>query len=215
MRPFHFLSERHLVQLTGERATSLSELLRLLREVDGSSIFHHTHQSFLRQHFIIPNYHNDFAYWVEQTLEEDALAERLASCDLRDFPSVRSLRERMIAMIEDHLAARGQGRQVSPEEAFYFAQTHSVILPTPHRAADLREFRSCLEHVSVNSLFYHFFVARLRLGQPRNDFSRWLAEEGGRPRLAEAIEALDPYVVSLEGLRQQVIALVDEELGRG
>ena len=60
--------------------------------------------------------------------------------------------------------------------------------------------------LSHASLYFHFFEARLRLGRRTNDFSRWLADQG-RPDLAAAIDALNPYVRTLDELRQDIVQL--------
>src|SRR5262249_43193848 len=62
--PFIFYTERRLVSLTGLRAHNLQQLLEIVREVSGSSIFYHTHHQFLSHHFEKPVVHSDFAQWV-------------------------------------------------------------------------------------------------------------------------------------------------------
>ena len=76
VQPFRFSTERHLVELTGLKASDLSQLLASLREVPGSSVFYHTHQRFLSHHFEKPVVYNDFAVWVGEALRETALSER-------------------------------------------------------------------------------------------------------------------------------------------
>lgn len=49
--PFFFYTERRLVQLTGQSARNLPELLSALRLVPGSCVFYHTHHLFLSHHF--------------------------------------------------------------------------------------------------------------------------------------------------------------------
>src|SRR3989304_7929412 len=101
--PFRFYTRLHLSELTGSRATTLGQLLDLIKEVSGSSIYHHTHR-FLQQHqYLSPEPPNDFAYWVTEVLGEDELGEKLASIDTVQFSTIRSLRERIIAVIENNL----------------------------------------------------------------------------------------------------------------
>ena len=57
---------------------------------------------------------------------------------------------------------------------FHFMRSISFVLPAGVRAHNLREFRDALEQVSLNSIAFHMFDARLRLERGDNDFSRWL-----------------------------------------
>ncbi len=76
---FRFYTRLHLSELTGLRASTLSQLAGLIKEVPGSCIYHHTHR-FLQQHqYLSPEPPNDFAYWVTNVLQEDRLGEQLAA----------------------------------------------------------------------------------------------------------------------------------------
>ena len=88
--------------LTGLRAKSLAELLRLLYAVPGSAIFYHTHHMYLSHHFETPVFSNDFALWVSEALQDEALGERLAGINLLAFTSVRQLRKAIIQTMERH-----------------------------------------------------------------------------------------------------------------
>jgi hypothetical protein len=204
--PFLFTTERRLVALTGLSASNLDQLLAGLEQVPGSSIFYHTHQQYLAQHFQKPLFYNDFAQWASHALQEEALAERLAAIDLLEFTSVRGLRDAIVAMIRKHVAEGGNTRECPAGDEFHFCRSKSFIMPTGLVAHDVAEFFALLPQVSVVSLFFHFFEARLRLGHPTNDFSLWLADSG-RPDLARAIDRLDPYVRTLEELRADIVAL--------
>lgn len=100
--PFKFYTRLHLSELTGLRASNLKQLVGLIKQVPGSSIYHHTHR-FLQQHlYLSPEPPNDFAYWVAAVLGEDELAEQLASIDTMQFSNIRSLREEIAKTIEDY-----------------------------------------------------------------------------------------------------------------
>ena len=95
--PFRFYTRLHLSELTGLRATTLDQLLDLIKKVSGSCIYHHTHR-FLQQHqYLSPEPPNDFAYWVAEILGEDELGERLVSIDTIQFSTIRSLRDKIVA----------------------------------------------------------------------------------------------------------------------
>lgn len=207
-RPFRFLSGLTLTLLTNRRARDLPELLAHLREVSGSVVYHHTHHFLVQHQYLSPEPPNDFAYWVAQVLQEDRLAERLAAIDVVQFRSIRALRERLIEVIEDHLAATKTFRTAPEGEEFHFCESASFLFPTPHQAAGLAEFADCMERIGFGSLSLHVFDACLRLEKGRNDFSEWLAGELGEEDLARRIARLDPYTFTLEGLRQEIVRLV-------
>lgn len=208
--PFLFYTERRLVLLTGRRARTLVELAGHLREVTGSSVFYHTHHHYLSHHFERPRFYNDFATWALHALQETALAERLAVIDLLAFTAIRPLREAIAAAIDARVQEEGRDeRRCPPGDEFHFCESQSFIMPTGIVADGVADFFRKLPKVSNVSLFFHFFEARLRLGRPTNDFSSWLAS-CGEPELARAIDSLDPYIMTLDELKQQIIRLGGE-----
>jgi hypothetical protein len=78
-------------------------------------------------------------------------------------------------------------------------------------ASNLEEFANHLPRCTNSSTFFHFFEARLRLERKTNDFSAWLADLGER-RLADDIDRLDPYSMTLEELRQKIYVLCRRRL---
>jgi hypothetical protein len=205
--PFVFNTERRIVLLTGLRARNLEQLLACLREVPGSSIFYHTHHMYLSHHFETPVFSSDFALWVSEALQKEVLAEKLAAVDLLSFTSIRQLREAIIATIERSAGENGgMLRECPPGDEFHFCRSKSFMMRTGLVAHDPKEFFEVLPGVSNASLFYHFFEARLRLGRLSNDFSQWL-EWRGEPGLAAAIDKMDPYAVTLDELRDDIVKL--------
>lgn len=208
--PFHFYTEQRLVQLTGRKARNIRQLLVHLYKVSGSSIFYHTHQRMLEHHFEKPVVYNDFAIWVADALQEDALAERLGFIDLRDFTTVRQLREAIIAIIESHVSKLGNHRSqhCPPGEEFHFCRSKSFVMPSGVIANTVPEFFEKLPSITNLSLYFHFLESRLRLGHHTNDFSHWLSARG-ETELAAAINRLNPYTRNLDELKQDIA-----ELGR-
>jgi len=205
--PFVFYTERRLVALTGRKARNLRELLVHLTEVSGSSIFYHTHYLYLAHHFEKPRFYNDFANWVSQALQEERLAEKLAAIDLLTLTSVRGVRETIISIIEKHL----QDSSIRPRECpsgdeFHFCQAKSFIMPVGMIAHDVPEFFAELARVTNSCLHFHFFEARLRLERPTNDFSEWLRSLS-QDRLARKIENLNPYVMTLDELKDDIVKM--------
>lgn len=212
--PFSFYTRLHLKELTGFKATNLESLLSQLKAVPGSSVYYHTHH-FLQQHqFLSPEPPNDFAYWVGEVLGEDLLSEKLASIDTVRFHTIRSLRQKLVQTIEDHLKAYpGSAEKSSPEdEAFHFMKAVSFILPTSFVVWDLREFAEVLKRVSVHSIYFHVFEARLRLEQPTNDFALWIEKNFQDYELARQLEDLDPYTYTLESLRAELIQIIERKI---
>jgi hypothetical protein len=87
----------------------------------------------------------------------------------------------------------------------------TFILPTPYTAHDLNEFLEVIQKISINSIYFHIFEARLRLERGENDFSNWF-EGMGKKELAKDISRLDPYTVTLEGLRRKIIESVKKHV---
>lgn len=210
--PFRFYTRLTLTRLTGRRAADLAEMLEHLRSVPGSVIFHHTHHFLVQHQHLSPEPPNDFAFWVANVLQEERLGERLAAIDTVQFPSLRELRERTLAVIEDYLATSRELRTAPAGEEFHFMDAVSFTLPTRHQAWTLAEFAAGLREVGYATIAYHLFEARLRVGAEDNDFSRWLEEELGEREVAAAIRRLDPYTHTMEGLRQRLLRLVAPRL---
>src|SRR5215831_17492419 len=161
--PFEFRSLLNLTLLTGLRARDLAELVQHMRTVPGAVIYHHTHHFLVQHQYLSPEPPNDFAYWVTNILQEDQLGERLAAIDIIQFRTIRALRERLIQVIGEYLEERGDLRVAPPGEEFQFREAVSFIVSTRLLAHNLREFADCVEHVSLGSLSFHSFDARLHL----------------------------------------------------
>jgi small-conductance mechanosensitive channel len=210
--PFHFYTHLHLKELTGLKASNLTELVKILKEVPDSVIYYHTHSFLEEHHYLIPEPANDFALWVSDELGSEVLGEKLASIDTFDFTSISALRARIEGVIKDYLSKNPEGRAAHEGREFYFMKSTSFILSTPYIAHDLREFVEVLRQVSLNSLSYHIFEARLRLKRGVNDFSIWIEECLGDKDLADKLAYLDPYNYTLEGLRSTIIQLIEKRI---
>jgi hypothetical protein len=210
--PFYFYTSSNLVELTGEKADTLEELSALLKRCSGSAIFYHIFQSYREHHFTIERYFSDFAQWISTSLDEEILAERLGALDIRDFTSIRSLREAMIQVIEIHLRDFPQCGTRPAKTPFFFCQSVSVVMPTPYIAWNLEEFHQIIEKVGIRSIHYHLIEARLRLGIHTNDFSYWLRTSLDKDGLAKQIEDIDIYFHTLEEIRKIIIQYVQEEI---
>jgi hypothetical protein len=214
--PFRFFTRLHLTELLGIKASTLEELIRCVKSVPGSSIYHHTHR-FLQQHqYLSPEPPNDFAYWVAEVLGEEPLGERLASINTVQFGDIRSLRDAIASTLEKYAQNRPKSllKFADPGEEMHFMKSMSFILPTKHEARTLHEFAVALEAVTIDSLYYHMFESRLRLGKPTNDFSIWFTESLVDTVLAAEIDRLDPYTYTMEGLRRSLLLLIGKRIAR-
>ena len=214
--PFRFYTSFVLQKATGLRAATLPQLAALLRKVPDGCIYYHTHYFLLTHHYLTPEPPNDFAYWVTGVLGEERLGELLAGIDIMEHSTLQSLREALVGTIEEYLHSTPAAtlRFASEGEEFFFVKSAHVLIPTPHQASTLAEFAEALSRVSIHSLYFHIFDARLRVGRPINDFAVWLDEQLGLKELAGNVANLDPYAHTLETLRSLVLSLVKHELDR-
>jgi small-conductance mechanosensitive channel len=210
--PFQFSTRLHLKELTGLSASNLSQLVGSLKETSDAVIYYHTHSFIEEFQFLTPEPTNDFASWIQDALHYDVLAERLAYIDTFEFSTIEALRQRIIAVIQDFSTQTPIERDAPPGNEFHFIKSISVVLPTPYVAHDLQEFVSILRRVSIGSLYFHIFEARLRLQRRTNDFSLWFEDCLGEKELAEQITRLDPYNYTMENLREIIIQACEKRL---
>jgi hypothetical protein len=148
-------------------------------------LLHASRSLFLRHlqsiSFEKPRFYNEFAEWVSEALQEARLAEQLATIDLLSITSIRDLRDALIAPIEKHIRGTGAQRNCPEGDEFHFCEAKSFIMPTGLVAHDVADFFQKVAGVTNPCLHFHFFEARLRLGRPTNDFSRWLQAAGDSP----------------------------------
>ncbi|MDQ7798154.1 MAG: DUF5752 family protein [Candidatus Edwardsbacteria bacterium] len=211
--PFIFMTSSSLVTITDRRAGNIKELLEGIREVSGSSIYHHSHQVYREwQTFGRPPIH-DFGYWVGEVIREKGLGERLAAVDPTQYDDIRSFRNRLAEIIEEHLASDPIINQAPPGSQFNFCESTSVILDTGTKAGNLDEFIQALGMITRRSLYYHLFEARIRLHRFDNDFSIWLREHLEAPEIADEISKLDISVYSLEQIRGHLFIILGRHRG--
>lgn len=211
LEPFRFCTTSSLVEITGQKAHHLKDFIKLLKEIDSSCIFYHIHHSFREYTFAPGQYSNDFARWVGEDLEEARLAERLASIDISDFTDLEQLRTKLIEIIEEHLMNAVEIRKAPPGREFYFLRGTSIVNQIPFEVYTLNDFADTLNKVGMRSLYFHFFDARLRLGRKTNDFSNWIKDSLGEEEIAQKINALDPYFITMDQLKQKIISICRKE----
>lgn len=211
-KSFFFNTSEHLLRIGRQKANNLSELLHAIQTCPDDSIFQHTFRTLQEHHFIRQGFSNDFAHWSLFACNEPALAEQLASVDVREFTAIEGLRRRMVEILDGFLQTENRPGSRSAYEPFYFCASDIVVLPTSFRADDLGGFLNGINQVSVHAIHHHFIEARLRLHRMSNDFSQWLEEELGLAEVADEIERIDIYANTLEGVRRQIARTVSQAM---
>jgi len=212
--PFRFSTRLHLSELTGLKAANIMELLDHIKTVSGSCIYHHTHR-FLQQHqYLSPEPPNDFAYWVDNMLGESVLGENLASIDVISYPNIRSLRDKIVSVIEEYISFNPEVKLkfAAKADEFHFIKSVSFVVCTPYEANNLWDFIEILEKITINSIYYHVFESRLRLEKETSDFSNWIENSIADKELADKISKIDPYTYTLEDLRRIIIEIIKKRI---
>jgi len=211
-KAFYFNTSEHLLRIGRQKANCLQELLQALQTCPDDSIFQHTFRTLQEHHFIRQGFSNDFAHWSLFACNEPALAEQFASVDVREFTAIEGLRRRMVEILDEFLQLHNRSGSRQAHEPLYFCASDIVVLPTTFCPDTLPGFLDGLNQVTVHSIHHHFIEARLRLHRMSNDFSQWLEEEVGLPDAADAIEGIDIYANTLEGVRRQIARIVSQAM---
>jgi hypothetical protein len=200
---------------TGEKAYNLRELHDRLQRLDDQEImFFHFWDGLLRPDFMDPEYQNDFASWAFHDLHDPRLAERLSILNPGNFPTMRSLRQRVIEIIEDRMDEGDFDPRIDAANPFFLMRSQIVIFDTRKHLKTPEELGHFIPHMSLGSIFYHFIDACRRTKSGHNDFSEWLwAWDDHHRRLGYAIAAMDPYFKSLMEIREQLGNLFSRHLG--
>ncbi|MBI5776743.1 MAG: hypothetical protein HY444_05065 [Nitrospirae bacterium] len=212
--PFRFVSCMELREALGKRALDEQRLLEIIEEAPADCIYYHTHSYFLRHPYAQRLFPNDFATWVTLHAQDRMLGEKLGVLDPFAFEDIEQLRSEIVTIITDHLRHIGTVPRCLTGEPFEFVRSHVIDVPLELAAATLQEFRDALMGVEVGAVYNHLCEARLRKGRLKGDFARWLAEEDGlrMPDLAEQVERVGHRGLSLEAMRERIVALCDQAL---
>jgi uncharacterized protein DUF5752 len=212
--PFQFATASYLIRIGNQEATNLAELEQDIKECSDGSIFYHTFQSLGRHHFLTEGFSNDFAQWVQSSRNRPALAEQLASVDVREYVSLAALRADLAKIVGDYCKANPVDAEQPGFEPFYFCESIEETLPLGIEASTLEEFRDDLKQLPHAAMLFHFITSRLRLHLRSNDFSQWLGEDLGLKDLAKRVNQIDIYANSLDSARNRIMSLVEREIRR-
>ncbi len=208
---FEFKECTSILKSTGKKAGTLRELRDITAVVSEDSIFHHTVQYFLNQRIV--EYTNDFAHWAGESLEERSLAEHLSNIDPYAFGSIGEIREEIVRVIDDYLANFPEPREAMAGDEFHFNETVTLTFLSGIRAKNLAEFLFGIKYVDAASIYHHFYEARMRL-KGADDYSSWAENALGKKELADRIRAIDPFMHTLEDIRQHIVEAVEREVER-
>lgn len=198
----------------GKRVSNLKELLEGLKEVDESVLFYHLIQSRLALDQPIVEYPNEFAQWAANALQDIKLAEKLSSFDPFEYQTLGLVRQAVVDILEEYLWDLPNVPWARPGFEFHFCQASAVVMLSKIPAATLKEFCSALSMMGLDSIYYHFFEARWRLGELKSDdFSFWIENNFEMPELVSAIRDIDIYFFSLKEVRETLLRLIHQYLG--
>lgn len=212
MQEFSFLGCIEIKELLGIKADDELELMERIEEAPADSIYYHMHSYFLHHYYITAPYPNDFANWVAIQVRDRVLGEKLASITPWKSKNLEDIRIELIEIIDRHLSTVKAVPFVMYGQPFYFMKSKIINVPTGIQVNNLEEFVNALKKVDASAIYNHIFEARLRVRKGRTDFSVWIEEILGMKDLAGAIEMIDSYMYSLEGLRQKLLELCEAKL---
>ncbi|MFQ5442261.1 MAG: DUF5752 family protein [Thermodesulfobacteriota bacterium] len=210
--PFEFRQCISILKATGRKARTLKELRNLIAISSDEAVFHHTYQYFLKGH--IMEYTNDFAHWAGESLEERVLAEHLSNIDVFAYRDISKLREKILLQIDTYLETFPEPREAMAGEEFYFNETITLVFHVGIRVKNLAEFLMALKYIDAGSIYYHFYEARMRLGEGVGDFSKWIKDVFKKEELAAKIASIDPFMHNIEKIREHLIEYLEQEVHR-
>lgn len=205
---FKFYSEYNLPVLLGKKATNIYELLDGIKVVPEASLYYHTHKLLKQHHYLVPEPPNDFAYWIRNVLVQPKLGEMIASINIAGFNNLEELRNRLVYIFENH-DREGYGINCQKGFEFQFMSCKTFCFKNKYEAMNLSEFNDILQTIDISTFYLNIFDSKLRGGKHRNNFAIWF-ESIGEAELADRISNIDPYTLTLEGLRRQILKLIKQ-----
>ena len=214
VNPFWFRECFLMTMPLGRKAVNLRELAQTLREVDEGVLYYHLLQSRLAVTQPVVEYPNEFALWAATALQDSKLAEKLSSFDPFDYNDMEQVREAMLEILDEYLWNLPSVPWARPGFEFHFCEASMVVIQDETPANTLHDFCQTLVKVGLDSVYYHFFEARRRLGmQHIDDFSYWMEYNFGLPELVAAIRDIDVYFYTLKEVRDTLLTLIHKHLG--
>jgi hypothetical protein len=212
--PFWFRECFLIPMPLGRKAVNLRELLEAILDLDESVLYYHLIQSRLALSPPAVEYPNDLALWAANALQDSKLAEKLSSFDPFEYENISDVRQAAVEILEEYLWDLPYIPWARSGFELHFCQASTVVIRSKISAHTLEELCSAIGKVGLDSLFYHFFEARWRLGvKAADDFSFWIDNNFDVPDLVRAIRGLDIYFYSLKEIRETLLGLIRQHLG--
>lgn len=212
--PFWFRECFLIPMPIGRKAVNLRELLEAIRVLDESVLFYHLIQSRLSPSPPAVEYPNDLAFWAGNALQDIKLAEKLSSFDPFECENIGEVRQAVEDILEEYLWDLPYIPWARSGFELHFCQASTVVVRSEICAQTLQELCVALGKVGLDSLYYHFFEARWRLGVLKaDDFSFWIENNFDLPNLVRAIRDLDIYFYSLKEIRETLVGLINQYAG--
>ena len=190
---------------TGRVCSNLRELLDAVRAAPDAVLEHHMMRCPLEDHFELHEFPNELARWCWTVLGDNVLGEQLGLIDPYRQPSLESLREALINVIEERLWGLDHVPWCRSGMELHLIQSHLIAYDTSERIYSPGALLEAVERMSPRSLFYHVHDARRRTAGLTDDFSLWLEQTGADMTLVHELRGIDFYFLNLTQLRQAVI----------
>lgn len=214
---FRFYRTTTTLEFARKRASNLSELLDGIKSVDDLSIAYHMLTPLFKTYEAVSNRTNDFSYWVKEVLQEKELGEHLTAIDPYQLRNISALRKQLELVIGEFIS-KSQGRQQALQgEEFQFHTITHFTFPTSHLAHNLTEFASIIDQVDESYIYHHFVEPRVGIRTVRgeldfpDDFSMWIAINIENKDLANRLAELDPYLLTMEEIRQSILSIIKND----
>jgi hypothetical protein len=200
-----------LTVATGVSASSLIDLREKIALAGLECLYYHFWTTRLRPYFVHSGYHNDFAVWVHQVLNEAALAEKLSVLDPLRFNSLEDLRSSILEILDEGLDANVSSPWLKKEQFFHFISSKIIVMNTLKTMDRPEDLVHTIDHLSTSSIFYHFIDARRHARTSQDDFSLWLGSfgEAFQP-LIQRFAAVDVYFLSLSEIKKRLSNIVHD-----
>jgi len=206
VRPMRFVERSHLRELTGQSARTLGELAECVRQAPDAAIYYHTHQYLEEHEYLEPTPTNELAEWVGGALGLASVAEALGAVDILEVAGLAQVRERLLAILDEAIAAGLDTRSAAPGQELHILKSITVVTPCPYTASNRLELAGVVRRLSHGSLFFHLFEARLIGGDDaERDLATWIRRQLDEPELAAEIGRLNPYDYTLDNLRRRLV----------
>jgi hypothetical protein len=215
MEPFAIKDCTLLVKMSGlAPAVNLRELRERIAVCSTNVLYHHCCETPLVPQFDYPDYRSDFAIWARHHLRDEVLAERLGIIDPYAYADLEDLRLTILDILDDHLSGRVMIPWAPSGREFSFMEAITVVFDTGGRIEEPGCLAAAIDAMTHSSIYFHFLEARRRPPFGMDDFSAWLATQGGQwqPYLS-AIAAIDfPFYTLAEIKKALTAALTAREL---